>query len=194
MDQKVFILIGRSGCGKGTQAKFLSEHLKKVNPHRDVLYIQSGMEFRNFIKGESETQELSRKAYESDALQPEFLSVYMWVNVLVNRYNGSQNIIFDGSPRRKSEAEVLNSAFNFYGLYKPYVIHIDVSEETVTKRLIERHRMDDGKKDIEKRLAWYKEEVIPTINYYKNNDKYNFISISGERTIEETHQDIIAQI
>ncbi len=194
MDQKAFILIGRSGCGKGTQAKFLSEHLKKINPHRDVLYIQSGMEFRNFIKGESETQEISRRVYENDELQPEFLSVYMWSNVLINKYNGSQNIIFDGSPRRRSEAETLDTVFDFYGIYKPHVIHIDVSEETVTKRLIERHRMDDGKKDIEKRLAWYKKEVIPAIDYFKNNPRYTFIRVDGEKTIEEIHQDIITQI
>ena len=159
-----------------------------------MLYIQGGGEFREFIKGESATQKISRKLYEEDKLQPEFLSVYMWINVLVKKYLGTQHLIFDGAPRRKHEAGVLDSIFDFYGLTSPYVINIDVSEEWATERLSARHRQDDKSEDIKKRLAWYLTDVVPAIDFYKNNPKYTFIQVNGERSIEDIHKEIIEKI
>lgn len=194
MNQKVFIFIGRSGCGKGTQGDLLTEYLKKINPERDMLHIQSGGEFREFIKGDSATQKISKALYEADKLQPEFLSVYMWINVLLREYKGTQHLIFDGTPRRKHEAGVLDSIFDFYNLSNPYVIHLDISEKVATERLTERHRQDDKQEDIKKRLAWFLTDVVPAIDYYRNNPKYTFIRLDGERSIEEVHKELIQKI
>ncbi len=194
MDQKVFILIGRSGCGKGTQGALLTEYLKKVSPDKKTLYIMSGNEFREFIKGPSATQKLSNELYKADKLQPEFLSVFMWINVLVKNYTENEHVIFDGAPRRRHEAGVLDSIFDFYKFKNPYVIFIDVSEIWATERLTARHRMDDKSEDIAKRLAWYNTDVVPAVDYFKNNPRYKFLNINGERTIEEIHKDIISQL
>lgn len=194
MNQKVFILIGRSGCGKGTQGGLITEYLKKVDPTRKTLYIMSGNEFREFIKGDSATQKLSKELYTADKLQPEFLSVYMWINVLVKNYTGSEHLIFDGAPRRRHEAGVLDSILDFYKFLDPIVIHLDVTEEVASKRLANRHRMDDKSEDIVKRLAWYNTDVVPTIEYFENNPRYRFLRINGDRPIEEVHQDIISRI
>jgi adenylate kinase family enzyme len=75
MSQKTFILIGRSGCGKGTQGALLSQYLQTLEPKRDVLYIQCGGEFRKFIQGDSVTEKLSREVSEKGVLQPEFLAI-----------------------------------------------------------------------------------------------------------------------
>lgn len=194
MDQKVFILIGRSGCGKGTQGELLVKYLKEIDSRRDTLYIQSGGEIREFIKGDSFTQRISNQYYKDDKLQPEFISVYMWINVLINNFDESKHLIFDGTPRRKHEAGVLDSVFDFYSLKNPTVINIDVSEEWAKEKLSARHRMDDKKDDIEKRLAWYTTDVVPAIEFYRNNPRYNFISINGERDIGEIHKEIIQRI
>jgi adenylate kinase family enzyme len=194
MNQKVFILIGRSGCGKGTQGALIVDYLKKIDPSRETLYIQSGSEFREFIKGDSATQQISNELYKADKLQPEFLSVYMWINVLIKNYKKNEHIIFDGAPRRRHEAGVLDSIFDFYKLEKPTVINIDISEEEATKRLEARHRMDDKSEDIKKRLAWYNTDVVPAIEYYKNNPRYTFLNINGERAIEEIHEEIVKNI
>src|SRR3989344_8323139 len=77
-----FIFIGMSGCGKGTQAKLLGEYLKKIDPEREVFFLETGAEFRRFIQGEGYTQRLSKKIYDEGGSQPEFLSVYMWSHLV----------------------------------------------------------------------------------------------------------------
>jgi adenylate kinase family enzyme len=192
--QHAIILIGRSGSGKGTQAKFLIEHLtmaEKANgSHRGVLYLQNGAEFRNFIKGDSVVAKLSAETYAKNMLQPEFLAVHMWTSALVRDYQGHEHLILDGMPRKAHEAGVVETMLDFIKINKPTVIHIDVSEAVAGERILARHRMDDVKNDISVRMNWYEHDVVPAIEYYRNNPKYNFIEINGEQTVEEVSREI----
>ncbi|MSR71410.1 MAG: hypothetical protein EXS50_01915 [Candidatus Taylorbacteria bacterium] len=194
MNQRTFILIGRSGCGKGTQGKLIMEELKKQDPSRNVLYLQSGGEFREFIKQDKYTNQLSRKIMDVGGLQPEFLAVYMWVNFLVKNFNGNENIVMDGMPRKFHEAGVLESIWDFYKIDHPTVIHLSVSKEVSIERLVARGRGDDNREDIAERLSWYETDVVPTIEYYKNNKAYKFIEVDGEKGVEEVWAQIYDQI
>ena len=62
------------------------------------------------------------------------------------------------------------------------------------ERLLGRGRIDDNHDDIKTRLGWYETDVVPAIDFYKNNPKYNFIEINGEQTIEKVHQDILGKL
>lgn len=192
-EQRVFILIGRSGCGKGTQGKMIEERLRAQGSDRGVLYIQTGAGLREFIKGESATQKMCRDIYMAGGLQPEFLAVYTWINMLIKGYTGNEHLIFDGSPRKYHEAGVVDSIFDFYKIPHATVIHIDVSKEWAKTRLMARGRLDDTEKDIEKRLTWYDTDTVPAIDYFKKDPKYSVIGINGERPIEEVFADIVAQ-
>jgi len=193
MTPQTFIFIGRSGAGKGTQAKMIQEYLKKINPQREVLAIQTGAEFRAFIQGDSLTQKLSREIYEKAAFQPEFLAVYMWTNVLVNKYTADEHLVMDGLPRQYHEAGVLDSVFSFYKLEKPHVIYLDVSKEEAANRMLARKRVDDVPEEIEARLKWFEVQVFPTLDFYKDNPNYDYHVIAGERPPEEVHADIVAK-
>ena len=127
-------------------------------------------------------------------MQPEFVAVYLWISVIINKYTGNEHIIFDGTPRKYHEAVVLDSVFDFYKFGKPFILNIDISNEESVKRLLARKRIDDGEKEIKKRLSWYETEVIPTLDYFKDNKNYNFLVIDGERSVEEIHRDIIGKI
>ena len=194
MKPQSFIFIGRSGCGKGTQVELLIKALKEKDTERGTLYIQTGHEFRKFIAGSSVTQEKSRHVYEHGGLQPEFLTVHMWVNPLVEYYNGKDYLIFDGTPRKHHEAGVLHSIFEFYGFEKPTVIYINISPEEALKRLLKRKRMDDVEEEIKKRLSWYESDVVPTLDYYRHNPAYTFLEIDGERSVEEIRGEIAGKI
>jgi adenylate kinase family enzyme len=190
MNLQSFVFIGRSGCGKGTQIEMLMKLLKEKDPEREILYIYTGQEFRNFIQGPSATQKISKSIYDSGGLMPEFLTVHMWVKPLVEKYKGNQHIIFDGTPRKFHEAGVLHSMFSFYKLEKPWVINIGISAEEAVKRLLKRERQDDTEADIRKRLGWYETDVAPTIEFYRDNPNYNFLYVDGEKSPEDVHLDI----
>lgn len=194
MNQQTFIFIGRSGCGKGTQARLLSEYLEKQNPAHKTLYISSGAELREFIKGETLTQRLAKDIYDKGGLQPEFLIVNLWSGALVKGYTGTENIIMDGMPRKYHEAGVLDSIFDYYKIPRPLVIHLEITNEESTKRLLARKRFDDIAEEIANRLSWYDTDVVPTIEYYRKNKNYRLVDINGERPIEEIHKDIISRL
>lgn len=191
---KAYIFIGRSGCGKGTQGALLSASLKAAS-RPEPLYVQTGSELREFIKKDSTfTQHRTKLAYENGTLMPEFIAVSIWTNVLISRFDGEQDIIFDGTPRKFHEAGVLNSVFDFYDFSDIYVIHIDISDEEAVKRLMGRGRLDDTEDDIKERLSWYKSEVVQAMEYFRDNPRYKFITILGERPIDEVHQDILREV
>ncbi len=189
-----FIFIGRSGSGKGTQAQLLIEYLESIDPSRKSLYIQTGALLRDFIEGPTLTQKVAKDIYDAGGLMPEFTAIYQWVKALIERYNGNEHLIFDGTPRKLHEAGVLNSIFSFYKLTKPWVIHIDVTPEEALKRLMLRKRMDDTEADIKERLSWFETEVVPAIDYYKKSSGYTFLSIKGERSVLDIHADIVQRL
>jgi adenylate kinase family enzyme len=194
MNRKAVIFIGRSGCGKGTQSKVLTDYFKKDNAATGVLYIQTGLELRKFMEGTLHTQKMAKEVNVRGGLQPEFLTVYMWSHVFAEQYNGDQHVIIDGTPRKYHEAGVLNSVFEFYGIQKPYVIYLDIPKSVSVDRLLARKRADDTREDIEARLAWFETDVIPAIEYYRHNPEYHFAQIDGTRSVEDISKDIIAFI
>ena len=194
MTPQAFIFIGRSGCGKGTQVELLMKALKEKDPSRDILYIQTGQEFRDFIKGDKLTQKISKNIYNAGGLQPEFLAAYMWIRQMVDKYVGNQHLIFDGTPRKFHEAGVLDSIFGFYDIKIATVINVDISPEESLKRLLLRKRLDDDEDNIKKRMAWYETDVAPAVEYYRTNPRYRFLKIDGERSVEDIHKDIVNQL
>jgi adenylate kinase family enzyme len=189
------IFIGRSGCGKGTQADLLKEYIRKNdNKARQILYVETGEHFRRFIRGESFSSKLSHRAYEADERQADFLACWMWTNVLIEELGEDMHLVFDGAPRALSEAEMMTSALNFYKREKPVIIYINVSRKWSQDRLLSRGRADDiTLSKIDKRLDWFDKDVMPAVEYFRNNPYYRFLEVDGEQTIEEVHADILSQ-
>jgi adenylate kinase family enzyme len=189
MTSEAFVFVGRSGCGKGTQATLLKEQLEKEG--RRVLYVETGDIFRTFIQQDSFSGKKSFSLYETAVRQPDFLACYMWTKVLLDSYSLGTDVIFDGTPRSLSEAKVLETCFSFFEFKKVHVIHLDVSRPWSERHLISRGRSDDiNMEKIARRLDWYEKDVVPALKYYKESPAVNFLQISGERSVEEVHADI----
>src|SRR4051812_13328117 len=100
MSPQTFILIGRSGCGKGTQAKLLQEHIEKHDESkRSIYYLETGSNFREFFKGKTYSNQLAREIYEKDDRQPDFLAIWMWSNFFIKDLKGDEHLISDGTSR-----------------------------------------------------------------------------------------------
>lgn len=186
--------MGRSGSGKGTQAEKMAEYLRQ-NDNNNIFHMESGQRFRNFITQDYYTSKLSNNVNEVGGLQPEFLSVWAWTSELIENMTEDSHLLLDGTPRRLSEAYILDSAFNFFNREKVKVIYINVSAEWASNRLRERGRHDDlDESDIQNKMNWFDTEVIPVINYYKDYSKYSFHEINGEQSVDDVHNQIMKVI
>ncbi len=195
MSPKTFILIGRSGCGKGTQAQLLDAYIRENDKDtRRIFHLETGTKFREFIKGDSLSQKRSREYYEKDLLQPAFLAVHLWSHILIEEMTGEEHLFIDGTPRTLAECDALDSAMKFYERENPVVVYLNVSRDWSRERLVGRKRMDDDAESVERRLNWYEESVVPVIEKLKNNPFYKFIEINGEQTVEEVHAEIVSKI
>jgi adenylate kinase len=190
------IIMGRSGSGKGTQINLLKEYLAQQQPTFNIFHFESGSHFRNFIKAEGYTSELMRGIISEGVLAPDFITEWLLSDSFVkNMTKEDQILILDGFPRTLNQAYTLDSAMDYYKRTNIKVIHIDVSENEVRRRMLERGRKDDVDIDaIENRIEWYNKNVIPTIEYFDTQEQYNVHHINGEQTIEEVHQDIIRTV
>jgi adenylate kinase len=195
METKTFIFIGRSGSGKGTQARLLQEYLKDIDPETPVLYIETGAKFREFLKEDTYTSELSKDIYKKGDLQPDFLAIRIWSEELRQNVNGNEHLLFDGTPRQLREAYILESALDFYKKDDVYIVYPNVSRKWSEERLMARGREDDKDiSDVKRRLDWYDDKVAPVIEYYRANPRYKFIDVNGEQTIEQVYEEIKRKI
>ncbi len=193
MSPQTIILFGPSGSGKGTQANLLIEYFKGKDG-KDVFYIETGQRFRDFAQEASFTAKKTKQIMQAGGLLPEFLPIWIWTEYLVRHVSGEEHMILHGLSRRSHEAPILDSAMKFYGRENPQVISIEVSREWAKERLLSRGRSDDNGKDIESRINWYYDNVMPAIEYFKKNSYYTVHTINGEKSIEEVHSDIISAL
>ena len=89
---------------------------------------------------------------------------------------------------------MLDDTFKFYDLFKYKVVYINVSDEWAIARLLPRGRKDDNIEGIKKRMAWFEADVMPCINFFKNNKNCDFIDVNGEQTIEQVHAELISKV
>lgn len=196
MQPSTFIFYGRSGAGKGTQARLLQERLEREGDR--VVYIETGKGFREFVKQEADrnyTAGLTKKVMETGGVLPAFLPIWVWTSRLVEKFTGKEHLILDGLARKEEEAPVLHSALEYYGLLpRTFVIFINTSREWSKQRLLERGRSDDNEAEIERRLNWFDTDALPAMEYFKNIGDVTFVDVTGEGTIEEVHERMLQGI
>lgn len=191
MELQTVIFIGRSGAGKGMQSGMLQKFLSEQNSETPILSIETGDHFRRHIKDTGHTWDLARKINETGGRQPDFLAVWIWTHLFIEKIRGGEHIIFDGTPRSLSEAKMLNTALPFYERKRPSVVFLNVSEKWAEDRLRGRGRADDLDPDVvANRLAFFNKDVVPAVDYYRDTPYYNFLEINGEQTPEEVFSDI----
>lgn len=194
MEKQFFIIIGRSGSGKGTQAALLKNFMESKG-YPETVHITTGGGFRNFIESDSYIANLAKEVNNTGRLQPEFLAVWSWANTFINTLKGTESVILDGAPRKPFEASILHSAITFLGYHKPVVIYLDVSESGSREHIRSRGRDDDkNENDVTSRMNWFETDVLPTLDVYLHDPRYTVLHINGNQIIEEVHKEIIEKL
>lgn len=175
-------ILGRSGCGKGTQAKFL---LPKLRP---VLFLQTGKFLRELAEKDSIVAKKTKKVLKEGYLVPTWLAGHMWSDVIIRSLKEKENIFLDGAPREKKDAIFLDDVLRWLKRPLAVAIYLEISEREAVKRLVSRGRMDDQPSAVRHRMEFFKKNVIPVINYYRKQKR--LVVIDGEGDVKKIFKDI----
>jgi len=188
-----FIFYGRSGSGKGTQAKLLCKYLEKKTRYK-VLYVETGNGLRDLATKKYLTSSLVQRVMSDGGLMPEFLPIWVWGNALVKYFTGEEHLVLDGLARRVDEVPILDSALRFFGFGQPYIIYLNVPRERAFAMLKSRGRPDDTDVSINERLDWFEQNVQFALERLSSMPHYRLLDIDGTQSIEDVHKNIVERI
>ncbi len=166
------IFLGPPGAGKGTQAKNLAQHWQ-------VPHISTGDILREAIKQQTPLGVKAKSYVDSGQLVPNEL-VQDMVSERLHMADTSSGWILDGFPRTVNQAIFLDNLLQKMNLDGAMVVNLDVPDDVVVGRLLERGRKDDTEVVIRRRLQVYRSETTPLIDYY--GDRKQLVVIDGNKS------------
>lgn len=121
------VLLGGPGSGKGTQAEHICKAFRL--PH-----ISTGDLFRENIKQQTELGQLAKSYMNRGELVPDDVTERM-VATRLAQSDAANGFVLDGFPRTVSQAEALDEILHQINRKVTGVIHLQVSDEEITRRL-----------------------------------------------------------
>lgn len=177
------IFMGKTGCGKGTQAHRLATAL-------DWSVFSTGDLVRQLSAGDTSLGRHIRDIHIKGWV-PEWLASYLFANAIL-REHIDDGLVFESVARKPEEARKLHEMHVM--LNRPYiVIHLDVSDEMVMERMRKRQRdLGDAEDNMRKRLEAFQSETTKSLEFFKEQGKV--VTIDGSRSEEEVYEDVIKAI
>jgi adenylate kinase len=206
---KIIVLIGAPGAGKGTQARLLEER-------RGIPQISTGDMFRALKNADTPLAREVQLIMKEGKLISDHITLEI-VKDRTERETGSY--ILDGYPRTAVQARDLENLAKEQGR-EIQAIQVDVPLENLEKRMTGRrncpicgeiynvyfkqpkndnvcdfhpeaalnHRADDNEESVRTRLSTYEANTKPLLDYYGQTGRLQ--KINGERGVEEIYAEL----
>ena len=174
------ILFGPPGSGKGTQSEKL---IAKYN----LKHLSTGDLLRSEIAASTPLGLEAKKLMDAGQLVPDEVVVGM-ISSALDANPQVNGFLFDGFPRTTAQAEALDKLLKLKGTEIGIVLALEVSEEELVKRLLNRGltsgRSDDTNETVVRnRIVEYKNKTSIVADHYKKHNKVKHIK--GEGTLDE---------
>jgi len=190
----ILILLGPSGCGKGTQAQLLSQ--KYGLPHYSTGQIIRDETAAGTPEGLEACDYANRGVWAPDEL------VFKMLAKRLAGPEAQKGFILDAFPRTVNQAQILEAYLREKGLSVAKVLLLETDEETAITRIQNRLaedlkakgevRPDEGDEIIRKRLQSYRESINPILNFYRQRGLLEIIDNSPP--IAEVFQAILSRL
>lgn len=196
------MLMGPPGAGKGTQARRLARGFH-------VPHVATGDILREAVEAGSALGRAAAAIMDAGRLVGDDVVIGI-VRQRLQRPDAAAGFVLDGFPRTVAQAEALDAMLA--GRSPLVVIDVAVSDEDIIRRLSKRRvcaacgtivgareggppaacpdcagalvqRRDDRESVVRERLAVYRRQTAPLIDYYR--DRPTFRSVDGGRTEDE---------
>jgi adenylate kinase len=169
----MIIFMGVAGSGKSSQGRQLADE-------RGLPWLSTGEFLRMMIAGEKRKDMLNGKLLGDE----EIITMVQKIFAVVDT---DEEFILDGFPRTEAQADWLLSQVKYGQLDVSAVIHLQASEEVVSKRLLSRGRQDDTEEAIRERFNEYEQAVLPILEHFKAAG-IKVIDINADQPVEEVHK------
>ena len=206
----IVLLFGPPGCGKGTQSRYIVEHLR-------IPAISTGEMLRAACQsgsplGRAVVAILAKGGLVGDDI----------VNQIVAERLGepdcANGFLLDGYPRTLAQGKFLQQLFRERGLPEPKIVHLDVLPSVLVDRLCSRRqcpkclrlynvktqpprvdgvcdsdgealitRKDDCEETVRERFRTYEQLTGPLIEFYKSGD---YVRIDGTSVPDQIWREI----
>lgn len=180
----ILVLFGAPGVGKGTQAVILAEKL-------GIAHLSTGDAFRAAIKNQTAVGMLAKEYVDAGKLVPDEV-VTRIVEEAMSGTQFADGCILDGFPRTRAQADALDQLLAKKGLSIGRVVNLEVDDETIISRLLQRGRADDTEAIIRDRLNVYNNETAPLLEYY--GEKGLLHSVNGIGDVEEVSARVLVAL
>ena len=182
------VLLGAPGCGKGTQAARLKEHLQ-------VPHISTGDLLRAEVAAASPLGLQARDVMARGELVSDDILLGM-LEARLARPDAATGFVLDGYPRNLAQADALDTMLARLGTPVDAAVQLDVPIDALVDRLADRARAegraDDTPEAVRTRLTIYAEQTAPVIDFYRQHGVLSVVD--GVGTLEEVFVRIIDSI
>ena len=206
------ILLGAPGVGKGTQAKFICDNY-------GIPQISTGDMLRAAVREESTLGVEAKKVMDAGGLVSDKVIIEL-VKERITREDCSSGFLFDGFPRTIPQAQALinekifinhvveilledeeivsrmsgrrvhlGSGRTYHVLYNPPCV--DGFDDQTGEPLVQRD--DDSEETVRKRLAVYKDQTAPLVEFYRlisEKSSVGYHAIDGLGSLEQIRDQI----
>lgn len=183
-------LVGAPGAGKGTQAKFISQHF-------GIPSISTGDIFRANLEAQTQLGKAAKRYMDAGELVPDEVTIDIVSDRLLQG-DTANGFLLDGFPRTAPQAEALSKLLADRGTPLDVVLELQVDSDEVVRRLSGRRtcrtcghvwhvefeppreagscdvdggelvqRDDDLPETILRRIDVYAEQTAPLVDYYR---------------------------
>jgi len=170
-------VLGGPGSGKGTQCE-------KIVEEYGFTHLSSGALLRAEVASGSDRGQELAPIIANGQLVPLATVLELVKETMLKSLPYSKGFLIDGYPRDVAQGE------EFEKTISPckQIIYFELSDETMTSRLLKRGRTDDNAQTISKRLNSFHKKSKPVITAYESKCS----KINAERTVEEVFVDVRA--
>ncbi len=183
------VLFGPPGAGKGTQAKLICEKYF-------LNHLSTGDLLRKESSKETSLGIQIKNTINDGKLVSNETTIELIKQFIDENKNNKKGFLFDGFPRNKKQAELLDHLMVSINEKILCVILLNVNEDVLKERIMNRSttegRSDDNLETLSKRLHTYSSETEPLIEYYSSQNLVR--KVLGTGAISDINQGINSHI